>query len=238
MTSAPSRVIFGALILAAIGCASKPSPKPFRPQGTAGMDLPSDVHEFVNMRFIHGVPYDAARRLGPAAIPSLLAVLGDPQAERQWPVAATTVSMIGDPQALDPLIEFIADGQGALSRSQYVAKTNALMGLGYIANTSEDPKALDYLIEGTNPDVWPRRIAWRCPFTTTAEDCQRDLAEVSVLGLALSGRPQARDVLEALKSRGTAQGATKVQRRFGELAEQSLREHARIANGGLSQYYR
>lgn len=225
-------------VLAALGCAPSNSPTPFPEQSVPGMVYPSDVREFVKLNFIHGVPYKVASEFGPAAIPVLLGILDEPNDDALWPNAVTTLGMIGDPQAIGPLIAFIESGEGSLSSSRYSAKTNAIMALGYIANRSGDQKALTYLKKSTDPEAWLHQVAWTSPYAPTKEASALQLAEVAILGLALSGRPLANEVLRDLQAQGTAPGATSNQRRLGKLAGEALDEYALIAKEGLVEYYR
>jgi hypothetical protein len=113
------------------------------------------------------------------------------------------------------------------------------MALGYIVNRGQDPKALRYLQESARPEVWrQRKVAWTSPHGPTEDARSRQLTEVAILGLALSGHPRAAETLREVQARGAAAGASDVQRRLGTLAGDALREHAAIAARGLAEYYR
>src|SRR3954470_18164242 len=131
MTTTTMRACLAAGLMLAFGCASGPRGK-LPSQGAAGLAYPSDVRAFVQQTFIHGVPYEAASKFKPSDVPILLALLADPAAEAQWANVVSTLGMIGDAQAVGPLIAFVASGQGQLSPVQYTAKTSAVMALGYI----------------------------------------------------------------------------------------------------------
>jgi hypothetical protein len=231
-----------ACVLWACACASPPSPPSqvtYPKANPAGVVYPTDAREFVSLPFFHGVPYDGARRLGPAAIPVLVAILADPHAEALWASAATTLGMIGDPQAREPLARFIQTGDGTLSVEGYRAKTCAIMALGYLANASHDAEALAYLLEGAEPAAWGRqKVAWRSSFEPSSRNRDEALAEIAIIGLALSGQAAAATALRGLEAQASKTEATHEQRRLGALASVALAEHAKIAKVGLAEYYR
>jgi PBS lyase HEAT-like repeat len=234
-----TRLVQAALTLAVLGCASTKPPSAFPNQSAPGAIYPTDVREFVKQNFVHGVPYEAASKFDLTAVPVLLGILADPGQETSWSNAVTTLGMIGDPRAVDPLIVFVSRGSGLLTSSQYAAKTSAVLALGYVVNRSQDQKALTYLGEGTNPEVWRKRqLGWASPYASTEDARNLQLAEMAILGLALSGQPSAAETLRELQARGTASGADPVQRRLGGLATEALREHAVVATKGLGGYYR
>jgi len=235
---APTVALACALLVWA--CASPPPSQVSYPQANpAGVVYPTDAREFVSLVFFHGVPYDGAHRLGPAAIPVLVEILADPRAEALWANAATTLGMIGDPQAREPLTRFIQNGDGRLSVGSYRAKTSAIMALGYLANASQDAEALDYLRARAEPAAWSKQeVAWRSPFEPSGGTRDEALAEIAILGLALSGQAAAATALRNLDARASKTEATREQRRLGALARVALAEHAKIAKVGLAEYYR
>jgi hypothetical protein len=221
-------------------CSVSTAPRgPLPTSSVQGATYPTTVEEFVQIRFFHGVPFDAARSYGAAGVDPLLVLLQNPKFETAWPNAVTTLGMIGDPRATAPLIAFVSSGDTKLSPDQYRAKTSAVMALGYISNLASDPAALDYLTQGADPVTWQQRtrINWSSPFGGSAQRDARALAEVSILGLALSGKPAAAATLQDIQRRGTDAGASPDARRLGALAGEALREHEKIARLGLQSYY-
>ena len=152
--------------------------------------------------YVHGVPYEEATRFDPSSVvPVLLEMLANPQEERYWPNIVITLGMLGDERAVEPLIRFVAEGVGQLSRDQFVAKTSAVASLGYIVNKSNSDRALTYLTEGIDPEVWSRRgINWSSPFHASEVGRNGQLITMSILGLGLSGNSRAAEVLRSLRT--------------------------------------
>ena len=191
-----------------------------------------DVQSFVRQVFIHGVPYEEARRFGREAVPVLLAMLQDPSEQAHWANIVVVLGMIGDPSAVEPMITFIQSAGGEQDR----ARSSAVMSLGYIVNSSGDARALNYLIEGATPSTWAQRSV-RGLAPSQANDAARNnqLSKYAILGLAVSGRPEAADALRQLQSgprvQGLAPGAD-------DLVDSAIIENQRIQSDGITEYYR
>jgi len=246
MLPTPRTVPYFAVGLAsmlALACAVAAVPPPVPPldpppsRDTPGVVYPSDVRDFVKLIFVHGVPYDGAVRFGPAATPALLAILADPAQEAAWSNTVVTLGMIGDPNAVNPLIQFISQGDGQLGRASYNARTSAIMALGYAANRDPTSPALAYLIASTGSAFWQERVRWQSPLTQDPVAGRLALAEIGVLGLALSGQPPAADALRKVIATSQESKATAEQQRLGLVAQHALAEHAKIAAMGLASYY-
>ena len=63
-------------------------------------------------------------------------------------------------------------------------------------------------------------------------------ATVAILGLALSGRPEAAQALRALQQPATTEPQRAFQAQVSDLVSKALEEHQRIATQGLANYYR
>jgi len=198
-----------------------------------------DVRDFVRQTFIHGVPYEEARRFGPAAVPALLAMLEDRREQEHWTNVVGLLGMIGDARAVEPLIAFAAARtEETLSPAEYRAKSTVPLALGYLLNGTANERALSYLIEGLNPSVWAQRgVTWRSPFHRTDVERNLQLTATAVLGLAVSARPEAALALRAVQSDTSAVGK-QLQAQVGEVVSEALETHAQIARMGLVEYYR
>ena len=155
-----------------------------------------------------------------------------------WTNIVTTLGMVGNEAAVEPLIRFLeAPGPaGGLSLSEFRARLAVQPALGYILARQANGRALSYLREGLNPESWSRRLSWRS--SAQADDVARNaqLTNMAIWGLALSGRPEAGTALEALQATAASDPA-----RFREGTAQLLTEaraaHAVIARVGLRGYY-
>lgn len=213
----------------------------FLPAQEAQPDLPLEA--FVAQTFVHGVPYEQAVKYGPAAVPRLIAILRDGSQESKWSTAATMLAMLDDPAGVDAVIQFIEKVNPTDPRSQRAwARNNAVVALGYAAGQSSKTRAQQYLMESLETDVWSKRGVLGARGSVrplAAEPVEEDeeeelpdvqLLEAAIVGLALSGRPEARQRLEAFAG---APGRSLPQKDFvsGVLVEQ-----AKVAQKGLATY--
>lgn len=194
---------------------------------------PKEVRAFVRQGYIHGVPYNEAAKLGPDSVPTLVAILQDPVEEPYWANAVAVLGNVGGAAAVDPLLSFFAGGQGTLSHAQYKAKSGTLMALGYVVHRTKDPKALDYLIKGLNEKTWKERaLPWKAAHFKTEAELHQQLVKLSLIGLGLSGEESAGLALQEFRER-QAPGSL-----YLHTVEQALETHGRVAEIGLSGYYK
>lgn len=205
---------------------------------TAGAqtELP-EIRDYVHRIHFEGIPYAEASGYTSSSVPTLLEMLGDPQEEQYWTNIVGMLGIIGDEQALDPLINFIEKHvEETLSPAHYRAKTSALMSLGYMVNKSQSERALAYLTEKASPTAW-EEMEGASPFTTEAPARNQDFAKYAVLGLAMSGHPTAGKVLEELQSAGARAEASSFQAQIGDMVSEALNANRTIAEKGLAGYY-
>jgi len=202
----------------------------------ADVDPTLPVEQFVAQSFVHGVPYAQAATYGPAAVPTLVWILKNPAWESKWSYAATVLAIIGDTAAVDAVIEFIREpGAGEVTPERRWARGNAVLSLGYAANRG-NAKALQYLEYGLDPRGWGqlglRGLRGRAADAAVDDEDSEDqaLAGRAALGLALSGRPEARAALEA-RLRGPGRSA-----REQATLQTALEEHGKVAAKGLQGY--
>jgi hypothetical protein len=202
-----------------------------------GQSVDSQVKDFVHQAYIHGVPYEPASQLGKGAVPILLSMLADQNETASWANIATTLGMIGEPSAVEPLIAFIGKGHGTLSSDEYDAKTAAVMALGYLLSKEMNTKALGFLSQGADPGSWDIcKLSWNSPFARNSKQRDVELARVSILGLGLSGRPEAEQVLSNLQSKGVKGLGTTEQLRLNEVLTQASRANRQIRQNRMAAY--
>jgi hypothetical protein len=162
-----------------------------------------NVRDFVHQVFIHGVPHERASEFSSGDVPALLEMLADMSEERYWTNIVVTLCIIGDRQALEPLINFLTSGSGTLTRYEYDAKSAVIMNLGHLlkgGKIREARAAFDFLKEGLEPGVWGKRINWTNPYGLTPEQQNEQLAKLAIWGLAISGEAESGEALRALQS--------------------------------------
>lgn len=197
------------------------------PQPQRSGSGPMDVRDFVQQTFIHGVPYEEASRYGSSAVPTLLAMLRDPAEEQYWPNIVVVLGMIGDEQAVEPLISFI---QSFIQPSGQDERAD----VAWLHHQQDgQSEALNYLRESVRPETWTERfVAGIAPFQASMAERNNDLSTHAILGLALSGRPEAAEILRSLQQpTGTdAQGAFQAQ--VSDLVSEALKENQKISSEG------
>ncbi|MCP4265570.1 MAG: hypothetical protein GY777_08345 [Candidatus Brocadiaceae bacterium] len=196
-----------------------------------------DIKSFVHQTYFHGVPYQEASKYGSDVVPVLLEMLDDPTEKEFWANEVITLCIIGDEKAVDPIIAFInKNAQGEISESHYTAKTSAIMALGYLINKSGSKKALEYLKECINPGVWTeRKLSWRSPYQASVDDRDEHLSTMAVLGLALSGNPEA---LRSLQQPAVSSRGQKFQAQVSDVISEAVKANKKIAKEGLIEYYK
>ena len=196
-----------------------------------------DIRDFVTQIYYQGVPYDEANDYGPEVVPTLLEMLGDTTMTPYWANIAVTLSIIGDERAVEPLIAFIETGaDGTLDEAVYRAKSSTVMALGYLINKTGNEQALDYLVNSLNPEVWgsSRDVQFRSEFQASTDERDANLSTMAMLGLALSGRPEAAEALRSVSVPRFGQGFQAQVTSIRDAALEALQE---IQDEGLEGYY-
>jgi hypothetical protein len=198
-------------------------------------ELPS-IREFVQPIYIHGVPYDVASRYDASVVPELTRMLQDKESAQYWPNIVVTLGMIGDESAVKPLLEFLAQGSGEATQEEYAARSSVLLALGYLANKSGSKEALSFLSESTNPSVWARRkVGWSSPYMND-EERDKQLSTMAILGLGLSGRPEARETLQRLQRSSASKSDQGFLESVSDVIETALNDNKVIAEKGMLKY--
>jgi hypothetical protein len=200
----------------------------------------ANIRDFVRQFFIHGIPYEDTMSYGSQVVPTLLDMLADPKEDRAWKNIVIVLGMLGDERAVAPLISLIEQSAGGeISHSQYDAKRAALLGLGYLANKDGNQRALNYLLGGLTPSVWPQRgITWTSPDHQTATERNSELSRLAIIGLGLSGAPSAEDALRKLRAPATTATETAFREQMSGVISEALKANQIIADEGLAEYYR
>lgn len=200
------------------------------------------IKSFVGEVYIEGVPYEQVIRFDArTAAPILLEMMADPAEEANLPNIVVTLGMLGDDRAVEPLIRFIetSSSREALSRAQYVARTSAVISLGYIVNKAGNKQALEYLMQSVQPQVWRgRQVTWISPFHSDPNDRNAYLSKMAILGLGLTGAPEAAETLRSLQMPASTEDDRVFRDKVAPVVEEALRANETIGRIGLVEYYR
>jgi len=165
-------------------------------QSQPDADISARANEFVRKGYIHGVPYEDARSLGPAAVPHLVSLLSDPEERANWGSICSTLGYIGDPTAFQTLKDFVWKRfKGEINSRSFGDIEIAQESIGFIAATSTP--AMDYLAKGVNPAFWDS-LPWRWGrFAGRALSVR--MSEVTIVSLPYSNRVEAQKLLLRLR---------------------------------------
>jgi hypothetical protein len=218
-----------------------PAPEPAEPtcnsmETTAAQIVMEPVERFVRHSF-EFVPYNIARHYSAAAVDTLVTMLHS-AAEREH--AANIVAVlgaIGDERAYESIIGVIEMGsQSDASSEAFRAKTSALLALGYLAHHNRDAaRPYAYLQIHARPAAWigtartPTRLATNRAIAS---------ASTALLGIALSGRSDATDFLNAERTRVAAADATPAEKNMRATVDEAIRVAEIVSRVGLAEYYR
>jgi hypothetical protein len=189
-----------------------------------GADIKTSVDDLVGKHYFDGIPYQVAHALGPEALPYLFELLGDPGRKPFWVNIIVTMGFVEDPSAVARLIALLEDTQGEVDSFTFRALLSVPYALGCIAGGG-DVKALQYLADSVKA---PPNVRWSFQGKPVADL----IVEQSVMGLGISGRPEAWRLLTDLKAKGEEKTAAEAGTRFPGNVAQALALMDRIATKG------
>ena len=153
-------------------------------------DLAAAIERFAHGGYVHGIPEQAARRLGPDAVPILCAMLRDPHQHPYWSTIAEGIAIIGTPASFDTLTAFVWDRFSGVVDAHLDALISAHASIGRVAATR--PDVLEYLIRTSDGAAW-KRLPWRR--SRAMDSIVSALCCTSVNGVGLIPTARARDFL-------------------------------------------
>ncbi len=184
------------------------------------------VQDLVFKHYMDGIPYSEAHALGPEALPYLLELLENPEIKIFWTNVVVTIGFIEDPSAVDPLIDFLERAEGEVDGASFRALLSVPYALGCIAAGGGD-RSIAYLA-GTIAGSGNTAIRWQF-----RDKPVHDLvAEYAVMGLAVSGRPEARQLLQTLHREAVKKGAHEPRRFLTDTVPQALTLMDRLESRG------
>ena len=202
------------------------------------MAAPGNVEEFVHQIYFEGVPYEQASQYGPDAVPKLLAMLKDPNEKAFRSNIIVTLGIIGDDRAVEPMLDVLESGSDKLMREDFATKSSVLMSLGYLINKSQNTKALAYLKSHTTPEGWQgSKLITAEGLQASSDERSQQLSTLAVIGLALSGHPEAKSFLKSLGDNVKALGPTTFATQMSSVVNEAMKAHEAITKDGLAAYY-
>jgi hypothetical protein len=179
-------------------------------------DIQYRVDDLVFKHYMDGIPYPEAHALGPNALPYLLELLENPELKLFWTNIIVTIGFIEDPSAVDPLIDFLERAEGEVDGASFRALLSVPYALGCIAAGGGD-RSIAYLAD-TIAGSGTAAIQWQFQGKSV-----KDLvAEYAVMGLAVSGRPEARQLLQTLHRDAVKQSGRDPRRFLTDTVPQAL----------------
>ena len=196
----------------------------------------ADVGDFLRRIHTEGISYDTAKQYYAfEGSEILLEMLGNVDDAQYWPNVTMVLGASGDAELVGSLIGFLhGERNDTWSTAVYRGRASAITALGYLVHDTGDPKAMEYLRDSVDPQIWSRReIPWlRMRGDSESERLSMLLSTSAVVALALTGQDEAAAKLRELTDADDASA------RLRQVAESVLPDWEKINEAGLSEYYR
>ncbi len=227
-------IVFGSIIIVLVGGNVHPQVSLSEAMAASG-----NVEEFVHQIYYEGVPYEQASQYGPDDVPKLLNMLKDPNEKLYWSNIIVTLGIIGDDRAVAPLLEVLESSGDQAKPEDFATKSSVLMSLGYLINKSQNEKALAYLTAHCTPEGWVGSNLLKAEgLQASTDERSQQLSNLAVIGLALSGHPEAQATLRSLRENAKAMGTTSYARQLTSIVDEAITACDTVAEGGLAAYYK
>ena len=197
----------------------------------AGQKVPTRLKSIVE----ENAPVYAATNARPSDEDILLA-LYDNASPADKSAITWSLAWIGDAEVVAKLMGVLTNkvDKKVLSQHEDDRRFDAIEALGLLASRYEAPFVL--LKRGTDPEYWKERKFWESPLGSEAN---RLLALTTVRALGLSGRPEARLELLALRKKYEEdRKSSAISARFIEAADAALRDCDEFQKIGPTKFHR
>jgi hypothetical protein len=195
------------------------------------VDIETSVDNLVGRHYMDGIPYDAAHMLEPEALPYLFELLGDPNKKPFWVNIIVTIGFMENPSAVESLVAFLENARGEVDSFTFRALLSVPYALGCIA-VNGDGRALQYLSGNLNTPL-DQAARW----SHRGKPVAKLIAEQSVMGLAVSGRPEARSLLLDLEAKMAQETGSEAYALGGDIINQAYAIMNRIATEGRAAVF-
>ncbi len=184
------------------------------------------VREFVQGRYIHGVPYGEAHTLGPRAMPILTALLASEDSKSDWRNIIVIIGFIGTPEGFEPLRAFVEDRfKGEVDLETFRALNAAQASMGPVARHTA--RGVKYLEDGVNPAHWAT-LPWTYK-KYRGELLRLQWSRFSIIALSHTGTERAGQVLAQLSEAPYSENQR-------DAISEGLSRHREIVKNGLDNY--
>jgi hypothetical protein len=194
----------------------------------ASADDAAYAEALVRGEYFEGIPYEEAAAVGPAGAARLVELLGDPSEIEHHAAILEVLGICAQPGAYEAVEAYAASRPvGAVSGATWRAQLAIPIGMGHLSRV--DPRALRYLIhaiDAREPASWTYRSMGSAAVGVA-------VYRRAIVGLGLSGAPQAEAVLRRLPARPPV--ATAGMGAFSDVRSQvheALELRSRIAGEG------
>jgi hypothetical protein len=196
-----------------------------------GISLP----ELARTSFTHNVPYALIAAARPAELPAVIEMLYDLREQDHWANVAIIIGVLGDRQSVTTLDTFLRDPLvGSSPSASLRAKVAALIGLGYLANRLPDSAAIAALLSRVDSSAWDNAGRWMGQTQGIKAGRTKNLREVTLIGLALSGHADALPALTDATTQAMAAGGSDRDKQFNSELSAT---YERVKQVGLPGYY-
>jgi hypothetical protein len=179
------------------------------------------IEDVVHALHVHGVPWVTPDLFPEGTADRLVSMLTDPGERAHRGKIAALLGMLGDERAGSVLMDVVSSARSMRDGNDVGPTTSALMGLGYLAQRTRSRAVLDFLTQASDSAFW----------FIDSETLAHQMQSSAAIGLALSGRPAARQRLEEL--RASARDGW-----MRPTVDTALSAHETIASRGLAAYYK
>ncbi len=161
------------------------------------MELITEIEALVYTHCVDGIDYSRANALGIEAIPYLVEKLNDPEKKEFWVNIIVSLGFIEESDALPGLIEFLESAQGEVDIYTFRALLSIPFAIGCISS-SGDSQAYTYLSEWIDTPQ-NHLVDW----SFKNKNIHDLLSQQSIMGMAVSGLPEAKKKLTNLRHQST-----------------------------------
>lgn len=195
----------------------------------------SEMEKFIISDFFEGIPLIEAKEFAGNDDAYLREFLSDPEMVNHHPAALTILALSGTKEAEQTLVKYVVTGKGEIDSGAFAAKSDAVMALGYMANLTKGELGFGVLKQTFEKGGWKDLgVEWSFDFSKDPLAVEQSLYNMSLIGLALSGHDDARQMFDvAYEQAKSADGEWAV---TTQDVEEYMKEYEKVRKMGLFEY--